>query len=532
MKLSKRWKIVLGIVGGALIAFCLMFAIALEWASRHVREIVMKSLQEQFHGQVKLDSIEIKTFPFIEVSGTGIALQFEGREDLPPLIAIKSFTARASWLGLLRLPRHVSQVTLDGLAITIPTGPHGDADERAKFQASLGRFRAVILDDVHSENATLTILPKQADKPPKIYDIASIEMRPGSELGAMTFRAILRNPVPPGEIHSDGAFGPWDPEDPGLTPITGKFTYENADLGYFKAIGGTLSAEGSFTGVLQELIVDGTTDTPDFIVASGGHPVDLSTTFHAVVDGANGDTALQPVDAQFGKSTIHTMGMIAGTPGTKGKTVSLLVNDTQARIEDLLLLAVKDKPALTGDIRLSARMILSPGSKQDIPDRIFVNGTFNIARMYFTNAGINKRVDTLSMRGRGQTGDVLPDDSVASDLKGAFQLKDGVITFSKLGFRVPGAIVQMTGTFGLDDQSLDLRGTLAMDASLSQATTGAKSFFLRAVDPLFALPGGGGTLVHFQITGTEQHPIYGLELRRKNQAKRPKKELSAGASNH
>ena len=52
MRLSKRWKIVLGSVSGALIAFCLVFAIALEWASRHVREIVMKSLQEQFHGQV------------------------------------------------------------------------------------------------------------------------------------------------------------------------------------------------------------------------------------------------------------------------------------------------------------------------------------------------------------------------------------------------------------------------------------------------------------------------------------------------
>jgi hypothetical protein len=532
MKLSKRWRIFLGIVGGALLAFCLVFVIGLEWASRHVRQIVMKSLQEQFNGQVKLDSIEIKTFPFVEVSGTGVTLQFEGREDLPPLIAVKSFTARASWLGLMRLPRHISQVTLDGLAITIPTGAQGNADARAKLKKSLGRFGAVIMDDVHSENATLTILPKQAGKQPQIYDIASLEMQPGSEVGAMTFRSILRNPMPPGDIHTDGTFGPWEPDAPGLTPITGKFTYENADLGYFKVIGGTLSAEVRYTGVLQELTVDGTTDTPNFSVASGGHAVDLSTTFHAVVDGANGNTALWPVDSHFGKSAIHTTGIIAGVPGTKGKTISLQVSATQARIEDILLLAVKDdRPAMTGDIRLAARMNLSPGAKQEIPDRIFLNGTFNIDKMYFTNARINTKVDTLSMRSRGQTADVPPDDSIASDLKGAFQLQDGVITFSQLAFRVPGASVQMTGTFGLEDQALDMRGTLTMEASLSQATTGAKSFFLKAVDPLFAQPGGGGTLVHFKISGTEQRPIYGLDLHHKGPEARKRKELSAGASN-
>jgi hypothetical protein len=531
MKLSKRWKILLGIVGGALLAFCLVFVIGLEWASRHVRQIVMKSLQEQFNGQVKLDSIEIKTFPFVEVSGTGVTLQFEGREDLPPLIAVKSFTARASWLGLMRLPHHISQVTLEGLQITIPTGQQASEDERAKLKKSLGRFHAVIVDDVHSENATLTILPKQVGKEPQVFDIATLEMHPAAQAGAMTFETTLRIPTPPGDIHSSGTFGPWEPEAPGLTPVSGTYTYANADLGHFKGIAGILSSAGSYSGEIQEISVDGTTDTPNFSVASGGHPVDLSTTFHAVVDGANGNTLLEPVDSHFGKSTIHTTGNIAGTPWTKGKTLNLQVSATQARIEDFLLLAVKDDtPAMTGEIRLAARMILSPGPKEEIPDRLFLKGNFNIDKMYFTNAGINTKVDTLSMRSRGRTADVQPDDSIASDLKGAFQLEGGVITFSQLRFRVPGASVQMTGTFGLQDQALDMHGTLTMEASLSQATTGAKSFFLKAVDPLFAQPGGGGTLVHFKITGTEQHPIYGLDLRRKNPDKPTKKELSAGAA--
>lgn len=532
MRLSKRWKILLGSVSGALLAFCLVFALGLEWASRHVREIVMKSLQEQFSGQVRLDSIEIKTFPFIEVSGTGVTLQFEGRADLQPLIAVKSFTARASWIGLMRLPHHISQVTLDGLQITIPTELQASADERAKLKESLGRFHAVIVDDVHSENATLTIIPKQPGKEPQVFDIATLEMHPAPQAGAMTFQTTLRIPTPPGDIHSSGTFGPWEPEAPGLTPVSGTYTYANADLGHFRGIAGILSSAGSYSGAIQEITVDGTTDTPNFTVTSGGHPVDLSTTFHAVVDGSNGDTSLEPVDAHFGKSAIHTTGNIAGTPWTKGKTLDLQVSATQARIEDFLLLTVEDaQPAMTGEIRLAARMILSPGPKREIPDRLFLQGTFNIDKMYFTNAGINTKVDTLSMRSRGQTADVQPDDSIASDLKGAFQLEGGVITFSSLGFRVPGASVQMTGTFGLEDQALDMHGTLTMQASLSQATTGAKSFFLKAVDPLFAKPGGGGTLVHFTITGTEQHPIYGFDLHRKGPEAQKKKELSAGASN-
>ncbi|MGO9639931.1 MAG: AsmA-like C-terminal region-containing protein [Candidatus Acidiferrales bacterium] len=528
MRLSKRWRIALGILGGGVLAFGLVFAIGLEWASRHVRGIVMESLQDQFHGQVKLDSIEIKTFPFVQVSGTGVALHFEGREDLPPLIAVKSFTAQAGWLGLLRLPRHISRLTLEGLQITIPTGQQDSPAERAKMKKSLGRFHSVIMDEVNSENATLTILPKQAGKQPQVYDIASLVMHPAAETGAMTFRTTLRNPTPPGDIHCNGTFGPWHPDAPGLTPVSGTYTYENADLGHFKGIAGILSSEGRFDGVLQEITVDGTTDTPNFSVNSGGHPVDLSTTFHAIVDGANGDTTLQPVDAHFEKTALQAAGTIMGTRGKKGKTVSLEVNATEARIEDLLLLVLKDQPAMTGDIHLAAQFVLSPGPKEEIPDRLFLNGSFTIDKLYFTNQGINKKVDTLSMRSRGQTGIVEADDTVASEMTGKFRLQNGVITFSGLGFRVPGARIHMVGTFGLDDQALDLHGTLEMQATLSQTTTGAKLFFLKALDPLFS-KAGGGTLVHFKITGTVKRPVYGLDLQWKNQDRRSKKDLSAGA---
>jgi hypothetical protein len=56
-----------------------------------------------------------------------------------------------------------------------------------------------------------------------------------------------------------------------------------------------------------------------------------------------------------------------------------------------------------------------------------------------------------------------------------------------------------------------------MKAKLSQTTTGMKSFLLKFADPLFS-KGGNGAVVPIKITGSVQHPHYGLELGPKSEA--------------
>jgi len=70
-------------------------------------------------------------------------------------------------------------------------------------------------------------------------------------------------------------------------------------LGTIKGIGGILSSTGEYDGTLDNIVVDGKTDTPDFRVATSGRMVPLHTEFHAIVDGTNGDTYLHPVKAQI-----------------------------------------------------------------------------------------------------------------------------------------------------------------------------------------------------------------------------------------
>jgi len=513
MTLSKRWKIALGILGGVVVAASLAFVFGARWASRNARELVMKSLREQFHGDVQLDSIEMKMFPTVQIAGAGVAIYLPGRDDLPPVISIKSFTAQAGWLGLLRMPRHISRLTLVGLQITIPTGQPDDADESAAGANSSGGFHGAIMDDMHVENATLTIMPKVAGKQPQVFDIESMQAHSISGDGKMASHTTLRSSIPPGEIHSSGTFGPWNADIPALTPVTGDFSFPNADLSTIKGISGTLSAEGHYAGVLEKIAADGSTDAPNFSTDSGGHAMDLATTFHVIVDGANGETTLQPLSAHFGQTTLHATGTIAGTPGQQGNAVSMDVNATDARIEDILLLAVKDEPAMTGDVRLNTTLVLPAGAQTDVQNEMILRGTFSVDKVVFTDHAVEKKVNTLSMRSQGNTGDV-PDDNAASEMQGTFQIQNGVMTFSELKFNVPGAQVRMTGTFGLEHQDFDMRGTLDMDASLSQTTTGVKSFLLRAVNPLFAKP-GGGTRIFFRLGGTEKVPIYTLDIRHK-----------------
>ena len=79
--------------------------------------------------------------------------------------------------------------------------------------------------------------------------------------------------------------------------MQGNYSFRHADLSTLKGIGGILSSTGEYAGTLDDIVVDGSTDTPDFRIASSGHPVPLHTDFHAIVDGTSGDTYLKPVKA-------------------------------------------------------------------------------------------------------------------------------------------------------------------------------------------------------------------------------------------
>jgi hypothetical protein len=96
-------------------------------------------------------------------------------------------------------------------------------------------------------------------------------------------------------------------------------------------------------------------------------------------------------------------------------------------------------------------------------------------------------------------------------MQGHFVLANSQVTFSSLSFSVPGASLQLQGTFGLLSQALDFHGTLRLQAKVSQTTRGIKSLLLKPINPLFERE-GAGTVLPIKITGTRGEPSFRVEI--------------------
>ena len=183
-----------------------------------------------------------------------------------------------------------------------------------------------------------------------------------------------------------------------------------------------------------------------------------------------------------------------------------------ARIEDVLRLAVKGaEPPMTGALELKTSFLLPPGDR-DALAKLELEGTFEVASGQFAKGALQAKMNELSQKARGDGNSGDPAEHVVSNFTGRFVMKNGSIRFSTLTFGVPGAKVNLTGTYGVRSEALDFSGTVRLDAKLSELTTGVKSFLLKAVDPL--LRRKDVTVIPITIRGTAQKPDIGLDFKR------------------
>lgn len=503
MSFRNRWWIAIALVLVIVAAGLWLAGPAL---ARYVKSGVVESLQKS--GTVDVKHVQVTLFPSIRIIIDGIVFRKEGQTDGPPLISIDRATAQTNWVAVLA--KHVSEVHLKGLRIQVP--PRRGAGGGGLSKREQAKRSGFIADKIIADGATLLIMPKDPRREPQEYDMKRLTLHHAGTNDAMRFETVLENAKPPGEIHSTGTFGPWQFDDPATTPVSGQYTFRNADLAVFKGISGTLSSDGKYSGVLDKINVEGSTDVPDFAVRVSGLPVHLKTQFKAVVDGSNGNTYLQPVEAQFGRSSVTARGAVEGRPGIHGKTVSLDVVVNNGRLEDMLRLAVKsERPSLTGAVSFHTKLVIPPGDI-DIAQKLQLDGAFQVKQTQFSQLSVQEKVDELSHRATGDPNES-PDERVASNFHGRFTMKNGQITFANLTFTVPGADIELSGVYGLLDQRLDFHGTARMEAKVSQMTTGIKSFLLRAVDPLFEKK-KAGAVIPIRIEGTQETPKFGLDLAR------------------
>ena len=489
-----------------------------------LRQQIVTALSDRLDSDVELDDLTLHAFPRLHAEGRGLVIRQRTHLDQPPLIAIEAFTVDAGLLGVWR--KHVAHVKVSGLVISIPPRPgedrspdprphplrNGDAPQSPPPTDSAPRAPGgsrVVIDTLDADGTQLIVVPREKGKAPRVWSIHTLRMHTVGATAPSSFDATLTNGVPPGEIVTSGTFGPWNRDDPGGTRLNGTFTFDDADLGVFTGIGGTLSSRGSFDGSLGWIDVNGESDTPNFVINVSGHPFPLHATYHTIVDGTNGDTRIDRIDAGFLKSSLVARGAVLGGPPGRGRTISLDIQITRARLEDVMAMAVKTpKPPMVGALTLTTKFLLPPG-KADVVDRLRLNGRFEISAARFTNDDVQRKIVELSRRGRGQPGQ-LGQEQVASDFRGRFVLGGGRLDLPDLAFAVPGAQVRLGGSYELQKEALDFKGNLLIDAKVSQAVTGFKSMLLKIVDPIFARPGGGSS-IPIKIEGTRSDPKFGLD---------------------
>jgi uncharacterized protein involved in outer membrane biogenesis len=496
-----------------------------------LRARVIDTLSARFKSRIELPDFHVSLANGLSVEGENLKV-FSETESLSgtpqqPLISVEEFSFQTGFKNLFRTPMHIDTVHVRGMVVDIPHRRNAQVvnqaaqpkpatmPENAKTQSS-GKF-SIIVDKLVFDRAQLVIKTHTAGKPPTVLEITNLTMKNVGPGQPMPFQANLINPKPVGSIESQGLFGPFDETEPRDTPVSGQYSFTHADLSTFRGVSGILSSTGNYQGTLGKIEVEGTTDTPDFRLATSGHELDLKTDFHAIVDGTDGDTYLEPVVARFLDSSLTASGKIIRTAEPHGHDLELKVVIDHARIEDLLQLAVKtDPPILSGPVVMRTQMSLPPGS-ETVVDRLILKGTFKILGGVFSSEKIQARINDLSLRGQGkpqlvkQQGDI----TVPSDLSGTFHLDNGVMTFSQLEFSVPGASSDLHGQYSLDGNVFDFQGTLKLKAKLSQLTTGWKSILLKPVDPFFS-KGGAGTEIPFRVSGTRSEPHFGLDFGHKD----------------
>src|SRR5688572_453881 len=479
----------------------------------YVREETARYLRERFDSEVEIGSLDASLAyksvtkvllaggrgAVVRAKGENITLRHKGRRDVPPLLQMRKFEFELDLSTLWNHPVNIRQVKLEGFELTVPPKgerpsiPKGDEDKTPDDSATV-RIGEIVADDF-----LLTILPKQVDKKPLVFTLHELHLFDAGPGRAMRYETEMTNAKPPGKIISKGTFGPWVTSEPSNTPLAGEYTFDNADLGVFKGIGGTLSSKGQFDGLLNRIVVDGTTSVHDFRLTMGGNRVPLTTKFHAIVDGTNGNTLLEPVEAQLGRTSFECRGGVVRNKDEIGKTVALDVKLRKGTIEDLLRLAMKgNKPILRGGLELKMQFELPPG-KGEVSDRLKVKGTFALRDAQFTSTTVQEQIDNLSRRGQGRPKDQAIDE-VPSDLDGTFAMHRGRIEFSRLRFTVPGSEVRLAGTYLFDKEELDFHGELRLEARVSETMTGWKRLVLKPVDRFFAKE-GAGTLLKIAVTG-------------------------------
>jgi hypothetical protein len=501
----------IGFVIGAAIGF---YFISSNWPYRYRK--IRPLLEDDLASQVEVTSYHRTYFPHPGFVANGLTLRRKTVLNLPPFGHAEKMVVQGRWRDLLLLHQRVMTVEVTGLHIVIP--PIGSRANKENFPPGsssdfTGPDTAIEMFKFH--NTVFEIMKNDGSR--LIFPICELDLAHFEKNQAVNYSVDMQNAIPSGRIEARGTFGPLNANQIGITPVSGNFTFTTVNLSDVGDISGTLGSKGQFRGPLSAIEAQADSLTPNFSV-DAGKPTPVAASIQCTVNGVNGDVAVHNIEAHIGKTTIHAIGTVQGSPepDSSGKVTNFDIDVQAGRAEDVMRPFIQDDVPITGSVWLRSHAYLAPSGKGGgFLHRLHVDGTLNVPAERVSDRDTEKSLSDFSQRvARANPARKAPDSAggagkssaadVLSAVKGPVQIRDGIASSQHLTFNIPGAQADLSGTFNFHNKEVHLVGNLRMDTDISHTATGFKSFLLKPLAPFFKKK-KAGALVPIAVTGGPGH---------------------------
>ena len=498
------WVHVVIVAAGALLAVAVVF-ISANWPYRHRK--IAPMLEDVLASQVTFTGYHRTYFPNPGFVATGITMRRKSAPNLPPLGFVDTMVVQGTWSDLIMLRQRVELVDVTGLHIVVP--PIGSKENREDFPPGSGSdFDGpdTMIERLVVHKSLLEI-QRKAEKPLS-FPIKQLEIRNLHKGEALTYAVDMQNAIPTGHVLAHGSMGPIHGRTFLSTPVSGNFAFTEVNLHDLGEISGTLNARGLFKGTLASMEVETRTETRNFAVKDG-KPTPVEGTMRGTLLGSNADLDIHAIELKIRETSIRAVGSIKGNP----KLTNFDISVERGQADNVMQPFVHNEVPITGSVWLKSHAYVGPPG-DGFMERLRLTGTLDVPAEKLSDPQAEKNLSAFSERAQGNskpnTGvdkDNKPTDATKdalSSLKGAVLIENGVVSTSRITFKVPGAQATMAGTFRFHGEIAHLTGDLKMDTDISHTATGFKSFLLKPLAPFFKKK-NAGAVVPIAVTGTAGH---------------------------
>lgn len=468
-----------------------------------LRARLLHTFQQRFNSPVTLDDVQVHYDGGLQVDGRGLTVQSVlngvAGDAAHPMLRVQEFHFHLGLLAAVSRSPRIHHVRIRGVQLELPSAP---ATKRSGPDPTPGvDLEYAEVDDAHIRFAT-----SRPDAAPFVFDLPHLAFRGVSRSRPIRFHAVVDNGPPIGISTSDGTIGPWDFDDPRLTPLQGSFAFHDKDMSSVRGLRGKLNLSGKYDGTVGAMHAVATATHSGFALDVSSHPADLVMSFDATMLAAQSTIRVQRLQGTFGHTTFVGSGEAVKDRTAQSFGWTMDTDAPHARLEDVLAFASPmAPPMLQGNLQFQTRLRMRAGPERVLRKLSFDKGTVAVTDATISNARLQQMLNGLAERAQGDPHAAAPGraEAVSARIAGTASLRNAVLHLPHVAVTLPGSQSALHGDYFLESSRYDLSGTVATEAKLSHMTGGVKHFLLKPFDHLLghSQPNGSGATLPLHISG-------------------------------